>query len=219
MVKFTLKSGGVTVDFLSIISFLGAAIVLTLMPGPDNLFTLAQSIAKGKKAGIFTTLGLCTGLLVHIAAATIGISAVIYQSALAFTLVKYAGAAYLLFLAYKSFRDKSSGFTLTNENSLDYKSLYKKGVIMNLLNPKVSLFFLAFFPQFIQYENGNVSLQMLGFGILFLIQALVIFTLISMFAGKVGNFLRKDPSLSKKINMIQGSLFTLIGLKIAFSQK
>ncbi|PMC37398.1 LysE family translocator [Bacillus sp. UMB0899] len=206
-------------DFLSIISFLGAAIVLTLMPGPDNLFTLAQSIAKGKKAGIFTTLGLCTGLLVHIAAATIGISAVIYQSALAFTLVKYAGAAYLLFLAYKSFRDKSSGFTLTNENSLDYKSLYKKGVIMNLLNPKVSLFFLAFFPQFIQYENGNVSLQMLGFGILFLIQALVIFTLISMFAGKVGNFLRKDPSLSKKINMIQGSLFTLIGLKIAFSQK
>ncbi len=219
MVKFTLKSGGVTVDFLSIISFLGAAIVLTLMPGPDNLFTLAQSIAKGKKAGIFTTLGLCTGLLVHIAAATIGISAVIYQSALAFTLVKYAGAAYLLFLAYKSFRDKSSGFTFTNENSLDYKSLYKKGVIMNLLNPKVSLFFLAFFPQFIQYENGNVSLQMLGFGILFLIQALVIFTLISMFAGKVGNFLRKDPSLSKKINMIQGSLFTLIGLKIAFSQK
>ncbi|WP_175640136.1 LysE family translocator [Metabacillus schmidteae] len=206
-------------DFLSIISFLGAAIVLTLMPGPDNLFTLAQSIAKGKKAGIFTTLGLCTGLLVHIAAATIGISAVIYQSALAFTLVKYAGAAYLLFLAYKSFRDKSSGFTFTNENSLDYKSLYKKGVIMNLLNPKVSLFFLAFFPQFIQYENGNVSLQMLGFGILFLIQALVIFTLISMFAGKVGNFLRKDPSLSKKINMIQGSLFTLIGLKIAFSQK
>lgn len=181
-------------DFLSILSFLGAAIVLTLMPGPDNLFTLAQAIAKGKNAGIFTTLGLCTGLLVHIAAATIGISAVIYQSALAFTVVKYAGAAYLLFLAYKSFKEKSSSFNLNNEDSLDYKALYKKGVIMNLLNPKVSLFFLAFFPQFIQYENGNVSMQMLIYGILFLIQALVIFTLISLFAGKVGYFLRKDAS-------------------------
>ncbi|WP_226527982.1 LysE family translocator [Metabacillus niabensis] len=206
-------------ELLSILSFLGAAIVLTLMPGPDNLFTLAQAIAKGKNAGIFTTLGLCTGLVVHIAAATIGISAVIYQSALAFTVVKYAGAAYLLFLAYKSFREKSSSFNLNNEDSLDYKALYKKGVIMNLLNPKVSLFFLAFFPQFIQYENGNVSMQMLIYGILFLTQALIIFTLISLFAGKVGYFLRKDASFSKKINLIQGALFTLIGLKIAFSQK
>ncbi|MBD8025029.1 LysE family translocator [Ureibacillus sp. Re31] len=206
-------------DILSILSFLGAAIVLTLMPGPDNLFTLAQSIAKGKNAGIFTTLGLCTGLLVHITAATIGISAVIYQSAFAFTVVKYAGAAYLLFLAYKSFREKSSSFHLHNEDNLDYKSLYKKGIIMNVLNPKVSLFFLAFFPQFINYENGHVPIQMLIFGIIFLIQSFVIFTLISIFASKVGNFLRKNNSISKKINMIQGSLFTLIGLKIAFSQK
>lgn len=208
-------------DFFSVLSFLGAAIVLTVMPGPDNLFTLAQAIAKGKKAGIFTTLGLCTGLIVHIAATTIGISAVIYQSAFAFTIVKYAGAAYLLFLAFKSFSDKGSNLNLNNEDTLDYKSLYKKGVIMNLLNPKVSLFFLAFFPQFIHYGNGNVSvtLQMLMYGILFLLQTLVIFTLISMFAGKVGYFLRKNESISKKINMIQGSLFTLIGLKIAFSQK
>ncbi|WP_102348154.1 LysE family translocator [Bacillus sp. Marseille-P3661] len=206
-------------DFLSIISFLGAAIVLTLMPGPDNLFTLTQSIANGKNAGIFTTLGLCTGLLVHISAATIGISAVIYQSAFAFTVVKYAGAAYLLFLAFKSFKEKESSLNLNNEDSLEYKSLYKKGIIMNLLNPKVSLFFLAFFPQFINYEYGNVSIQMLIYGILFLVQALVIFTLISIFAGKVGYFLRKNASITKKMNIIQGSLFTLIGLKITFSQK
>ncbi|MEK5163260.1 LysE family translocator [Paenibacillus sp. FSL R5-0527] len=206
-------------DFLSVISFLGTAIVLTLMPGPDNLFTLAQSISNGKNAGIFTTLGLCTGIIVHITAATIGVTAIIYQSALAFTLVKYTGAAYLLYLAYKSFRQKGSSFNLNSEDSLDYKSLYKKGVIMNVLNPKVSLFFLAFFPQFIHYENGNVSMQMLVYGILFLVQSLVIFMLISIFAGKVGYFLRKNKSLSKRINIIQGSLFTLIGLKIAFSQK
>lgn len=206
-------------DFLSVLSFMSAAIILTLMPGPDNLFTLAQSLAKGKNAGIFTTLGLCTGLVVHIMAATIGISALIYQSAFAFTVIKYAGAAYLLFLAYKSFKDKDSDFNLKNEDNLDYTSLYKKGVIMNLLNPKVSLFFLAFFPQFINYENGHVSIQMLVYGMLFLIQTLVIFSLISIFAGKVGLFLRKNPTISKKINVIQGSLFTLIGLKIAFSEK
>ncbi|RKQ19059.1 LysE family translocator [Ureibacillus endophyticus] len=206
-------------DFLTVLSFLGAAIVLTIMPGPDNLFTLAQSIAKGKSAGIYTTLGLCTGLLGHITAATIGISAIIYQSAFAFTIVKYAGAAYLLYLAYKSFKEKSSSFNINSDDTLDHKSLYKKGVIMNLLNPKVSLFFLAFFPQFINYESGSVSLQMLIYGVLFLIQTLVIFTVISIFAGQVGNYLRKNTSLSKKINIIQGSLFTLIGLKIAFSQK
>lgn len=206
-------------DFLSVISFLGVAIVLTVMPGPDNLFTLAQSIAKGKNAGIYTSLGLCTGLIVHITAATIGVTAIIYQSALAFTVVKYIGAAYLLFLAFKSFKEKGSSFDLKAENSLDYKALYKKGIIMNLLNPKLSLFFLAFFPQFIHYENGNASIQMLVYGIVFLIQAFVIFMLISIFAGKVGYFLRNNPSLSKKISMIQGSLFALIGLKIAFSQK
>ncbi|MGM7722881.1 LysE family translocator [uncultured Metabacillus sp.] len=206
-------------DFLSVISFLGAAIVLTLMPGPDNLFTLAQSISKGKNAGIFTSLGLCTGLIVHITAATIGVTAIIYQSALAFTVVKYAGAAYLLFLAFKSFKEKGSSFNLNTETSLDYKSLYKKGIIMNLLNPKLSLFFLAFFPQFINHENGHASIQMLVYGMIFLVQALVIFLLISIFAGKVGSFLRKNPSLSRKINIIQGSLFAIIGLKIAFSQK
>ena len=151
-------------------------------------------------------------------ATTIGISAIIYHSAIAFSIVKYLGAAYLLYLAYQSFKDKGSGFNFETKDSLDYKSLYKKGIIMNLLNPKVSLFFLAFFPQFINYEAANVTLQMLILGIIFLIQTLVIFSLISIFAGKVGEFLRKNQTISKKMNVIQGALFTMIGLKIAFSE-
>lgn len=205
-------------ELLTILSFLSAAIILTVMPGPDNLFTLAQSIAKGKKAGIYTTLGLCTGLLVHITAATIGVSALIYQSTIAFTIVKYLGACYLLWLAYKSFREKGGSFNLDIEDTLDYKSLYKRGVIMNLLNPKVSLFFLAFFPQFVNYQYGHVPMQMLVFGVLFLIQSLIIFSLISVFAGIVGSFLRQNTTISRKMNLIQGALFTFIGLKIAFSQ-
>lgn len=206
-------------ELQTILAFLGAAIVLTIMPGPDNVFTLTQSIAKGRNAGIFTTLGLCTGLLVHIFAATFGLAAIIYQSSLAFAVIKYAGAAYLLFLAYKSFRAKDMSFELKSSDTLNYKSLYKKGVIMNVLNPKISLFFLAFLPQFVNQESGNVSVQMLVLGVVFLMQTLVLFILISIFAGKVGSFLRRNPSFSKKINYIQGSLFTLIGLKIAFTQK
>jgi len=204
-------------DFLSILSFLGAAVLLTVMPGPDNMFILAQSIAKGKNAGIATALGLCTELIVHITAATVGISAIIYQSALAFAIVKYAGAAYLLYLA--SFRDKSSDLQIGSGSLLNYKALYKKGVIMNLLNPKVSLFFLAFLPQFVDHTAGNVTGQMLVYGLIFLVQTLIIFSLISIFAGKVGYFLRKSPSISRKINLIQGTLFAFIGLKIAFSEK
>lgn len=205
-------------DIIAIISFLGAAILLTLMPGPDNLFVLAQSIGKGKRAGIATALGLCSGLIVHISAAVIGLSALIYQSALAFTIMKYLGAAYLLFLAYKAFRAKESGFSLGSTDSLDYFALYKKGVIMNLLNPKVSLFFLAFLPQFARQESGPVALQMLIYGLIFLLQALVLFSLLSVFAGKIGSFLRESPTIAKKINLIEGSLFALIGLRIAFSE-
>ncbi|MFC7366730.1 MULTISPECIES: LysE family translocator [Bhargavaea] len=206
-------------DLVLILSFLGAAVVLTLMPGPDNLFTLAQSIASGKLAGIWTTLGLCTGLLVHIAAAVIGLSALIYQSAFAFSVVKYAGAAYLLYLAYQSFKAKDTTLKLESGTALDYSSLYKKGLIMNLLNPKVSLFFLALLPQFIASGSGNVQLQMLTLGLVFLIQAFVIFSLISLFAGKVGVLIRKNPSLSRRMNLIQGGLFTLIGLRLALGGK
>ncbi|OME90697.1 MULTISPECIES: LysE family translocator [Paenibacillus] len=206
-------------DFLTLVSFLSAAILLTLAPGPDNMFVLAQSISKGKRAGILASAGLCTGLIVHILAATFGISAIIYQSSVAFAIVKYAGAAYLLYLAYKAFREKDSSFAQTNLNTSKHESLYKKGIIMNILNPKVSLFFLAFLPQFVNYQAGNVSLQMLLYGMIFLVQTIIIFTFVSIFAGKLGHFLHKSPTISKKINILQGSIFALIGLKIAFAQK
>ncbi len=203
-------------DIWIMLSYLGAAVLLTLMPGPDNLFVLAQSIVSGARAGISTSLGLCTGLLVHIAAATLGISAVIYQSALAFALVKYAGAAYLLYLAYRSFRDKSSIVQLGSDRVYSGSALYRRGIVMNVLNPKVSLFFLAFLPQFVRHESGDAAYQMLVFGVIFIIQALILFSLISLFAAAIGKRLNQHPSLARRMNLIQGSLFSLIGLKIAF---
>src|SRR5690606_8462677 len=134
----------------------------------DNLFVLAQSIAKDKKAGIMTSLGLCTGLLVHITAATIGLSALIYQSVIVFSIIKFAGAAYLLYLAYRSFTSKESNIELNANDSYHYQALYKRGIIMNLLNPKVSLFFLALFPQFISPNGASIPIQMFVLGIIFL---------------------------------------------------
>ncbi|WP_338556530.1 LysE family translocator [Paenibacillus sp. KS-LC4] len=206
-------------EWASLISFLGVAVLLTLMPGPDNLYVLTQSIARGKKAGIITTLGLCTGLFAHISAAALGISAIVYQSATAFAVVKYAGAAYLLYLAYKAFRQKQSALALGTADELAYASLYKKGIFMSMLNPKVSLFFLALLPQFVNEVNGYASLQMITLGLVFMLQAIVIFTLISVFADVLRRFIFKRPHLSSKMNIVEGSVFGLIGLSIAFSRK
>lgn len=206
-------------DFTLTMSFLGVAILLTLMPGPDILFVIAQSISQNKKAGIATALGLCSGLIVHITAATLGISALVYQSALAFAVVKYAGAAYLLYLAWQSWKEKEVGFVIGDQKPLEYKALYKKGILMNLLNPKVSLFFLALLPQFVNKSLGHVSLQMFVLGIIFLVQALLIFVIVSVFSEKLRHILLANHFIAKRINVMKGLLLGWIGIQIAFSEK
>lgn len=206
-------------DFALTISFLGIAILLTLMPGPDILFVIAQSISRNKKAGIATALGLCSGLIVHITAATLGISTIIYQSALAFTVIKYTGAAYLLYLAWQSFKEKETGFAFNHNKPFKYPSLYKKGILMNLLNPKVSLFFLALLPQFVNKSMGHITLQMFILGIIFLVQALVIFIAVSVFSEKLRHVLLTNSFIAKRMNIVKGLLLGLIGIQIAFSEK
>lgn len=205
---------------MMLLSFLGAAVLLTLMPGPDNLFVLAQSISQNKKAGIATTLGLCTGIFVHTAAAALGISAIIYQSTLAFTIVKYAGALYLLYLAYEAFREGNTSFSVHKQQELSYQKLYKRGILMNILNPKVALFFLALFPQFIDSSTAfAVPVQMIVLGCVFLLQAFVIFSIISVFAEKVREWLERFPTIGGRINLIKGVLLSIIGISMAFGEK
>ena len=205
-------------DFVVVVSFLGAAVLLTLMPGPDILFVMTQSISQNARAGISTALGLCTGLLVHISAAIIGISAIIYSSATIFTIVKFAGAAYLLYLAFCAFRAKSSSITLTEKPAIAYDKLYKKGIIMNVLNPKVSIFFLALLPQFVQ-GNDQVPMQMLILGLIFLVQAFLIFSTVSLLASWIGDWLTKNELIAKHMNKFEGSIYAVISASIAFSSK
>ena len=170
-------------------------------------------------AGIATATGLCTGILVHTSAAALGISALLYKSALAFEIVKYAGAAYLLYLAWQALKEGGELISSTPIRETNAFALYRRGIFMNILNPKVALFFLAFLPQFVNTESGSVPIQMIFLGIVFLIQAWLIFSIISIFAGIIGDKIMQKPGIGKYINLGKAGIFTIIGVKLALSHK
>lgn len=207
------------IESMQLVYFIAASVALTLLPGPDILFVLSISISQGKKAGMATASGLCTGLLFHTTAAALGISAIVYRSALAFTIVKYAGALYLIYLAFKALKESGTSFSSFDVKETDVPLLYKRGIVMNILNPKVSLFFLAFLPQFVSTGAGNVPMQMVFLGIVFLVQALLVFFLVSIFAGLIGSRIMQIPNAEKYVNWAKAGIFSLIGLELALSNR
>ena len=202
----------------TLLCFLGASIALTLAPGPDNLFVLTQGIARGRKPAIVTALGMCSGVSVHTTAAAFGISAIFYASALAFTLVKTAGAAYLLYLAYKTVKNRSA-IHLANADDRSPAELFKRGFIMNVLNPKVALFFLAFLPQFVSPASNHVPLQMLLLGLIFMVQASIIFSIIGYCAGSIGRWLLARPRLARQFDWLTAGVFATLGIRLALAER
>jgi threonine/homoserine/homoserine lactone efflux protein len=206
-------------DVSHVAYFLAACVLLTLMPGPDILFVIMQSISQGRKAGIATALGLCSGVTVHTLAAALGISAIIAQSAAVFQALKVAGACYLLYLAWQAVREGKSALTAEAVPQLSLPALYKRGILMNVLNPKVSLFFLAFLPQFVTPVSGSAPLQMIFLGLLFMLQAIVVFSLVAVFAGSLGRKLFHNAGIGRIIQYSKAALFTFIGIRLIFSDK
>lgn len=199
---------------LQLIPFLTASILLTLSPGPDIIYVLVQSMTNGKKAGIITTLGLVSGILIHTSLVAFGVSAIIKESELLFTIIKVLGALYLFFLAYKVFRSNGD---ITLESDAPIKSssnLFGQGFIMNVLNPKVTIFFLAFFPGFLWMPNSDTVYQFYILGFLFMLQALLIFGSVALLAGKISQYLRKHKSSGIILKWIQVIVFVGIGLLI-----
>jgi len=201
----------------NLIYFLTAAIMLTILPGPDMLFVIAQSISLGKKAGISVALGLCTGLIFHTIAAAFGISIIIYNSDVAFMILKYLGVVYLIFLAFMAL--KESTINLNINWQINKIHLYRKGILMNLLNPKVLLFFLAFLPQFVDQSDRNVSLQMVSLGIIFIIQAIIIFSIVSILASKISEKLITNKKFAKYLKWIKAGILLFIGISLIFVNK
>ena len=198
--------------------FLGASMALTVAPGPDNLFVMTQGITRGRKPAIVTALGMCSGISVHTTAAAFGISAVFYSSVVAFNVVKYAGAAYLLYLAYKTLKDRSA-IKLSHADDRPSAALFRRGFIMNVLNPKVAMFFLAFLPQFVTPNTAHFPLEMLLLGFIFMVQAVIIFCLIGYFSGSIGSFLLARPRIAKYFDWLTAGVFASLGVRLALAER
>ena len=199
----------------TIIAFVIASVVLSLVPGPDNIFVMTHSALKGWRIGFYTTLGLCTGLIGHTVLVAIGVSVIFQTSAVAFNGLKIIGACYLLYLAWLSLQNKELNLG-GNSNDNANRSYYLTGVIMNLTNPKVALFFLVFLPQFVNTGNDNVTLQIFSLGLLFIVSALCVFTSIAYLASLLEDILKKSKTVNKNLNILAALIYIALAFNLFF---
>lgn len=190
--------------------------MLNITPGSDTIYILSRSIAQGKKAGVFSVLGISTGSLVHTALVTTGLSLIISKSLLAFSIIKYCGAAYLLYLGIRTLLKKESILEIDKktEASSTSKKIYLQGILTNILNPKVILFFLTFLPQFIIPGKGNAQIGLLILGITFICTGTLWCLLLVYFSAFFTEKARNNPKISKILNKGSGIVFIGLGLKV-----
>jgi threonine/homoserine/homoserine lactone efflux protein len=200
-------------------TFFLTSIILALAPGPDNIFVLTQSALKGGAAGFIVTLGLCTGLVFHTSAVAFGVAVIFQTSLVAFNTLKFLGVCYLLYLAWKAFQVSVN--PLQSRKYLDFATarLYRRGIIMNISNPKVSIFFLAFLPQFTYPSLGHLTLQIILLGGIFIIATLLVFGVIALLAGKIGGWLKHSPKTQLIMNRIAGGIFIGLALRLLAAQR
>ena len=192
--------------------FTAAAMALIVVPGPAVLYIVAQSVDGGRRAGLVSALGIATGGLVHVLAAAIGISSLVLSSATAFAVVKYAGAAYLVVLGIRRLLERDEARFTVRER--DARRIYGQGVVVNVLNPKTALFFFAFLPQFVDVAAGHVTVQLVIFGLLFVVLALISDSVWALIAGTGAPWLREHLSLQR---WVSGGVFIGLGLATAVS--
>ncbi len=198
-------------------AFIFASTLLSIAPGPDNIFVLTQSALYGRNEGVLVTLGLCVGLIVHTTAVALGVAVIFQASVVAFTILKLLGVLYLLYLAWQAFTASSEKLNSNKRVKLSSIQLFKRGIIMNITNPKVSIFFLAFLPQFAIPENGPVAQQIFILGAVFILIAFFIFSGIAMLAGTIGNWFSKSPKAQIYLNRVAGTVFIGLALKLITS--
>ena len=194
--------------------FFSTSILLALAPGPDNIFVLTQSAVRGKLAGWIITMGLCTGLMCHTLLIASGVAVIFQTSSVAFTSLKLVGVAYLLYLSSLSFCSSSTTFLTSKNSKASLFQLYRRGIIMNVTNPKVSIFFLSFFPQFSDPSRGSLMLQIVILGFVFVFSSLLVFCIISLIADSLGNRLQRSSRGQIIVNRIIGTVYVAIAMKL-----
>jgi len=195
--------------------FLAAAVLITLSPGPDNMMVLSMGATRGRACGMAFGLGCASGCLTHTLLAALGISALIAASPLAFTILKICGGGYLIYLGWRAIHSRGSAkvgdSSRTRETPLQ---LFWRGVVANSINPKVVMFFLAFLPQFVIAGRGGPPWQILQLGVLFTLQAALLFGTLGYFAGQIGGWLNRTERAGVWLDRVAGSIFIALGLKL-----
>ncbi|WP_287878931.1 LysE family translocator [Acidovorax sp.] len=212
--------------FETLLTFFGVSVLLGLTPGPDNLFVLLQSAQRGWRAGMAVVVGLCAGLVVHTAAVALGLAAVFAASAMAFTVLKYCGAAYLAYLAWQALRAPAAtaqeSAVATGQGKQGGPSLGRmvgRGMVMNLTNPKVLVFFLAFLPQFADPARGSVALQLMLLGVVFMLATLLVFGAIACFSGGFAALLQRSARAQTVLNRVAGLVFLGLAVRLATAER
>src|SRR5688572_26387210 len=204
------------IDFNTYLLFIGAAVLLVIAPGPDMAYMLARTVAQGRKAGVLAAIGINAGAYVHVAAAVLGLSAILATSSIAFTIVKWVGACYLVWIGIQAIRAKAAPITIENGQSakLNGAAIFWQGFLSDVLNPKVAVFFLAFLPQFVDVESQNKTQQLLLLGVTGNVIAITINLVLVHFASAASVKLRNNPKITRWLNRAMGALFISLGVRL-----
>lgn len=202
-------------DSNDLLLFVGAGLLLNITPGPDVLYIVGRSLSQGRLAGVVSALGIAAGCLVHIAAAAFGLSALGLALPLAYDIVRYAGAAYLLWLGVRAWRAGAPGGDVRAMQPASLGRIFRQGMVTNVLNPKVALFFLAFLPQFTDASRGPLPLQFLLLGSIFVVNGTVVCVAYALAASWLGEWMRARYDVATWMNRAMGGLFIALGLRLA----
>jgi len=197
--------------------FVAASVALLIVPGPAVLYIVGRSLTLGRTAGVLSVLGICTGTLVHVVAAALGLTAVLRASPLAFSAIRYAGAAYLVWLGVRALRSDERSIESASVPHDGPFQIFRQGVVVNLLNPKTALFFLAFLPQFVNPARGAVAAQVLLLGGLFVLLSLISDTAHALLAGTFGDYMRGNPTFWRSQRYVTSGIFVALGLIAALA--
>lgn len=207
-------------EYNLLFGFITAVAALAISPGPDNIYVLMQSVVNGRSYGLATVAGLITGCLVHTTLVAFGVSAIIKESDSLFFTIKLLGASYLLYLAFKVFRSNTTlSLSIDTVPKKKLGQLFKQGFVMNVLNPKVSMFFLAFFPGFLFSETMGTVAQFYVLGLLFMLVSLVIFSMIAILSGSIAEYLKGHKNTWKVLKWLQITVFVGIAVFLLISEK
>ena len=195
----------------TLLAFTATALALILLPGPGMLLLLARGIGAGRRPAVFSALGLETGTAVYVAATAAGLSALLASSALAFSVVRYAGAVYLLALGIRTIAGRTAPEASPDRLRLSSTRAYRQALLIGVTNPKIAIFFLALFPQFVDPHKGSTVTQVLVLGAEFVVLALVVDLFVASAAGTVGGWLRRHPTLARRQSYVTGSIYLALG--------